>query len=123
MTGSEKSLNAKALDDVAARTLGDYGVRAERFREQTADHDVSQNIAALLDAIEGPKPFTILDAGCGPSVAGAGEVLTFRDATLALGDTALAGARGATATAGAEPSDEAFQFLNFFSFLLVLLPH
>lgn len=27
-------------------------------------------------------------------------MLTFRDATLALGDTALAGARGATATAG-----------------------
>lgn len=66
MTGPEKSLSVDALGDVAARTLGDYAVRAERFREQTADHDVSQNIAALLDAIEGPKPFAILDAGCGP---------------------------------------------------------
>lgn len=66
MTIPERSLGADALDDVAARTLGDYAVRAERFREQTADHDVSQNIAALLDAIEGPKPFAILDAGCGP---------------------------------------------------------
>ena len=66
MTGPEKSLSVDALGDVAARTLGDYAVRAERFREQTADPDVSQNIAALLDAIEGPKPFAILDAGCGP---------------------------------------------------------
>lgn len=62
----EKSLNDEALDRLAARTLSDYGASAERFREQTADHDVSQNIAALLDAIEAPKPFTILDAGCGP---------------------------------------------------------
>ena len=66
MTVPEKSLSAEALNDVAARTLGDYAVRAQRFREQTADHDVSQNIAALLDAIEGQPPFTILDAGCGP---------------------------------------------------------
>ena len=62
----EKSLSADALNQLAARTLGDYAARAERFREQTSDHDVSQNVAALLDAIEGPKPFTILDAGCGP---------------------------------------------------------
>ena len=66
MTVPEKSLSAEALNDVAARTLGDYAIRAERFREQTADHDVSQNIAALLDAIEGQAPFAILDAGCGP---------------------------------------------------------
>ena len=66
MTAPEKSLSTAALADVAARTLGDYAVRAERFREQTADHDVSQNIAALLDAIEGRGPFAILDAGCGP---------------------------------------------------------
>ena len=66
MTVPEKPLSAEALDQVATRTLGDYAARAERFREQTLDHDVSQNIAALLDAIEGPKPFTILDAGCGP---------------------------------------------------------
>jgi SAM-dependent methyltransferase len=66
MTGAQKPLSDEALVDVAARTLSDYAVRAERFRQQTADHDVSQNIAALLDAIEGQKPFTILDAGCGP---------------------------------------------------------
>ncbi|HEY4748304.1 MAG TPA: class I SAM-dependent methyltransferase, partial [Steroidobacteraceae bacterium] len=30
------------------------------------DHDVSQNIAALLHYIEAAPPFTILDFGCGP---------------------------------------------------------
>ena len=39
---------------------------AEAFRHGTADHDVSQNIAALLDAIEGAPPHAILDFGCGP---------------------------------------------------------
>src|SRR3569833_2290714 len=66
MNDPGNSLSAEALDALAARTLADYAARAERVREQTADHDVSQNIAALLDAIEGPTPFTILDAGCGP---------------------------------------------------------
>ena len=32
----------------------------------TRDHDVSQNIEALLTSIEGEPPFTILDFGCGP---------------------------------------------------------
>jgi SAM-dependent methyltransferase len=47
-------------------TLEHYVGRADAFREGTRDHDVSQNIAALLQAIEGPPPFAILDAGCGP---------------------------------------------------------
>mgnify|MGYP003398647856 CR=1 FL=1 len=51
--------------DVAAATLAHYDARAEDFREGTRDHDVSQNIDALLRAIEGPPPFTILDLGCG----------------------------------------------------------
>jgi SAM-dependent methyltransferase len=33
---------------------------------QARDHNVSQNIAALLQCIEGEPPFTILDFGCGP---------------------------------------------------------
>ena len=57
---------ADELVDAAARTLADYSRRAEAFRQSTRDHDVSQNIDALLSAIEGPKPFTILDVGCGP---------------------------------------------------------
>lgn len=58
--------DAPDLDNIAARTLEDYARRARQFREGTQDHDVSQNIAALLQHIEGPAPFTILDVGCGP---------------------------------------------------------
>jgi SAM-dependent methyltransferase len=56
-------------DDVAAivaRTLDHYDERADAFWEGTRDHDVSQNIQALLRSIEGEPPFTILDLGCGP---------------------------------------------------------
>jgi SAM-dependent methyltransferase len=56
----------KELADLADRTLEDYRRRAETFREGTRDHDVSQNIAALLKHISGSPPFTILDFGCGP---------------------------------------------------------
>ena len=34
--------------------------------EGTRDHDVRQNIEALLAHIEVPPPFTLLDFGCGP---------------------------------------------------------
>jgi len=54
------------LRDIAARTLDHYRERAEAFREGTRDHDVSQNIGALLAHIEGPPPYSILDLGCGP---------------------------------------------------------
>jgi len=53
-------------DQITARTLEHYNQSAEDFREGTRDHDVSQNIAALLRHIEGEPPFTILDFGCGP---------------------------------------------------------
>src|SRR4051794_40363303 len=54
------------LDQLTARTLAHYDRSARSFQEGTRDHDVSQNITALLDAIEGPPPFTVLDLGCGP---------------------------------------------------------
>jgi SAM-dependent methyltransferase len=47
-------------------TLEYYNQRADQFWEGTRDHDVSQNIAALLQYIEGRPPFTLLDLGCGP---------------------------------------------------------
>lgn len=59
-------LDPKDLQDIAQRTLEHYNQRAEDFWEGTRDHDVSQNIAALLRAIRGAAPFTILDLGCGP---------------------------------------------------------
>jgi SAM-dependent methyltransferase len=54
------------MDDTSARTLAHYNQGADSFRQGTQDHDVSQNIAALLRHIEGTPPFTILDFGCGP---------------------------------------------------------
>ena len=52
--------------EAAALTLAEYDRMAEAYRHGTADHDVSQNIAALLEAIEGEAPYAILDLGCGP---------------------------------------------------------
>jgi len=52
--------------DTSSVTLAHYEARAEAFRAGTQDHDVSQNIAALLKAIQGTPPFDILDFGCGP---------------------------------------------------------
>jgi len=54
------------LENIANRTLEYYDQRAEDFWIGTRDHDVSQNVAALLDHIQGTPPFTILDFGCGP---------------------------------------------------------
>jgi len=48
------------------RTLDHYEANATSFWEGTRDHDVSQNYAALLGAIQGTPPFSILDFGCGP---------------------------------------------------------
>jgi SAM-dependent methyltransferase len=53
-------------EKTSALTLDHYNRRAAQFWEGTRDHDVSQNIAALLGYIEGAPPFTLLDFGCGP---------------------------------------------------------
>ena len=47
-------------------TLDYYDRHAQQFFEGTHNHDVNQNIAALLDAIEASAPYAILDLGCGP---------------------------------------------------------
>lgn len=54
------------LDDISQRTLAHYERNARQFFNGTIDHDVSQNIDALLGAIEAAAPYTILDLGCGP---------------------------------------------------------
>jgi SAM-dependent methyltransferase len=59
-------LTSRELEQIAAATLEHYDRSAESFWEGTRDHDVTQNIAALLRHIEGKPPFTILDFGCGP---------------------------------------------------------
>ncbi len=59
-------LSTRELGRITGLTLKHYDEHAEAFREGTRDHDVSQNIEALLQYIEGDPPFTILDFGCGP---------------------------------------------------------
>ena len=51
---------------ISAKTLAHYSERAAGFWEGTRDHDVTQNIEALLRHIRGTPPFRILDFGCGP---------------------------------------------------------
>jgi SAM-dependent methyltransferase len=59
-------LKPQDLDRVSALTLEHYNQRAGDFFAGTRDHDVSQNIAALLAHIEVGPPCAILDFGCGP---------------------------------------------------------
>src|SRR3990167_8791136 len=59
-------LTPQDLEKISDLTLEHYNRNAEDFHEGTHDHDVSQNIAALLKYIEGEAPFTLLDFGCGP---------------------------------------------------------
>ncbi len=54
------------LDQITATTLDHYNGRAAEFWSGTRDHDVKQNIHALLRHIRGTAPFHILDFGCGP---------------------------------------------------------
>ena len=69
------------LRSISEVTLEHYESRAEDFWQGTRDHDVSQNIDALLRHIEGKPPFAILDLGCGPGR----DLRTFR----ALGHVAI----------------------------------
>jgi SAM-dependent methyltransferase len=51
---------------ISGPTLEHYDRTARAFWEGTRDHDVRQNLDALLARIEGCAPLTILDFGCGP---------------------------------------------------------
>jgi SAM-dependent methyltransferase len=59
-------LTPEELKQIAARTLAHYDQHAQAFRDGTRDHDVSQNIAALLQYVGAEPPFELLDFGCGP---------------------------------------------------------
>lgn len=60
------TLTPEDLEHIATQTLGHYEQRAQAFWDGTRDHDVSQNIEALLRYIEAPSPYALLDFGCGP---------------------------------------------------------
>jgi len=55
-----------ALRALTTSTIAHYDRNAVAFREGTWNHDVSQNHAAFLGALEGTPPWSILDLGCGP---------------------------------------------------------
>jgi len=66
MTGSTRLYDAGQLRRISDVTITHYDRLAEAYRDGTRDHNVDQNYAALLDAIEGDPPYSILDLGCGP---------------------------------------------------------
>ncbi len=85
-------LNWQAIVD---RTLDHYNRRADAFWEGTRQHDVSQNIEALLRHIGAEPPLTLLDFGCGPgrdlhTFAQRGHVAIGLDGAIALADMARA---------------------------------
>jgi SAM-dependent methyltransferase len=99
----ENPSEPRDLQHLALRTLAHYEARAEAFRAGTRDHDVRQNIDALLSRITAPPPFTLLDFGCGPGR----DLRTFR----ALGHVAigLEGAPSLAAMARADSGCEVWQ--------------
>jgi SAM-dependent methyltransferase len=106
-------LRARSAEDLAlisSRTLEHYNERAADFWQGTRDHDVSQNIDALLRHVRGAPPLRILDFGCGPGR----DLATFR----ALGHEAI-GLEGSPALAamarehsGCEVWEQDFLALN-----------
>jgi hypothetical protein len=59
------------MQEISRLTLAHYDRRADDFWRGTREHDVRQNVQALLGAIaagfpDRPPPFAILDFGCGP---------------------------------------------------------
>jgi SAM-dependent methyltransferase len=63
---SNMKLNPEDLEKITDLTLSHYNEHAEDFWQGTRDHNVSQNITALVQSIAGEPPYTILDFGCGP---------------------------------------------------------
>jgi SAM-dependent methyltransferase len=74
-------LSPAELAKISSATLAHYEHSADSFWQGTRDHDVSQNVAALLRYIPAAAPASILDLGCGPGR----DLCTFR----ALGHEAV----------------------------------
>jgi SAM-dependent methyltransferase len=98
------------LAHITAQTLEHYSSRAAEFWEATRNHDVQQNIEALLRHIRGSAPLRILDLGCGPGR----DLATFRalghDAIGLEGSAPLAAM--ARAHSGCEVWEQDFLTLN-----------
>ncbi len=61
-----RKYDAEQLRRISEITIGYYDRMAKPYWDGTRDHNVSQNCAALLDAMEGEAPYSVLDLGCGP---------------------------------------------------------
>lgn len=59
-------LSSAELKQAELTTLSHYDSRALQFWEGTREHDVSQNICALLESLPQNRALDILDLGCGP---------------------------------------------------------
>ena len=105
-------LTDEDLQRITARTLAHYEQRARSYWEGTRDHDVSQNIAALLQHLTGAPPFDLLDFGCGPGR----DLITFK----ALGHRAV-GLEGAASVAALARANSDCEVLEQ-SFLHLELP-
>jgi SAM-dependent methyltransferase len=66
MSRTRRLYNAEEVRRLSETTIAYYDRFARAFWDGTRRHDVSQNYAAFLNAIEGDTPYSILDLGCGP---------------------------------------------------------
>ena len=95
-----RQLTPSDLESVSASTIQHYEQAAEAFWQGTKDHDVRQNVDALLRHISAAPPFSILDLGCGPGR----DLSTFR--SLGHQPVGLDGARAFVALARAHTGCE-----------------
>ena len=96
-------LTPEDLQRIATRTLAHYDQHAQDFWQGTRDHDVSQNVEALLQAIEAAPPYELLDLGCGPGR----DLVTF--AALGHRATGIVGAPQLAAMARAHSGCEVLE--------------
>ena len=66
MSDLTRNQSAEHAQEVSAATIAKYNRIAVAYSNGTANHDVSQNITALLEAVSVDGPYVILDLGCGP---------------------------------------------------------
>ena len=60
MTASTRSYDAEQLRRISELTIAHYDRSAQAYWQGTRDHDVNQNYAALVDAIEVDPPIPFL---------------------------------------------------------------
>jgi len=67
MSRTSRRYDAEQIRRFSDTTIAYYDRFARAFWNGTRDHDVSQNYAAFLDAIEGDPPYSILELVVDPA--------------------------------------------------------